>query len=108
MPEIGLGVTLWIPRLSSAFSPSVAVTVQRHAFDIQAVTSLLELRRAILLCDGDEVRKQRAALRPAAKDFGGLFAETRKSVLAVLFPAVKNCSIFLVDVLGVQIRNVSL
>ena len=75
VPQRLLSEALREAAFERAFSPRVAIAVERHALDLQTSTALPELRSAIARAHGAEIREQRAGLRPALQDSGDFLAE---------------------------------
>src|ERR1700690_606340 len=69
VPKIHLGKSFGVARRLCPFRPSIAVAVQRYAFDAKSSAALFELRGAVARTNGSKIRKQRAASRQVAQDF---------------------------------------
>ena len=74
-PKIHLGIPFGIARRLCPFRPSVAVAVQRDAFDAKSIAALFKLRRPVARADGSQIRKQWPVSRQVAQDFRHVFIQ---------------------------------
>jgi hypothetical protein len=108
VPKIHLGIPFGIARRLCPFRPSVAVAVQRDAFDAKSGAALFELRGAVARTDGSQIRKQRAASRQVAQDFLHVFIHAHDGNRAGLPARIADDVVFPINVLGVQAGQIGL
>lgn len=91
-----------------AFPPSIAITVQRHPFDPEAATALLEFRRPVPGAHCAQIWERRPGRRQPVQDSLDFFSEPNESRFAGFLPLVADHLVLPVNVPGFEKRNVGL